>query len=137
MDINYLAVAVAAVAQFAVGAVWYMPIFGSLWGKIHGFQDLTKAQQKEAQKQMMPMLVVQFVGTLLTTVILAKLIATTAIYAPYSLALLIWAGFFVPTQVAAVIFGGTDTKWVVKKIAIMAGGSLACLLVATAVLQAF
>ncbi len=137
MDVNYIAVLVAAVAQFVVGAIWYMPIFGKLWGQIHGFQKLSKSQQKEAQQQMMPMLVVQFIGTLLTTVVLAKITDATSVYAPYSLALLIWAGFFVPSQVSAVIFGGTDPKWVVKKTAIMAGGSLACLLVATAILQAF
>ncbi len=37
MDINYIAVLVAAVAQFIFGAIWYMPLFGGMWGKIHGF----------------------------------------------------------------------------------------------------
>ncbi len=34
-----------------------------------------------------------------------------------------------------VIFGGTESKWIVKKIAVMAGASLVCLEVAAAVLS--
>ncbi len=37
--INWLAVAVAAVAFFALGAVWYGPIFGKAWQKHVGLSD--------------------------------------------------------------------------------------------------
>ena len=137
MNINYTAVALAAVAEFVVGAIWYMPVFGDLWGKIHGFKKMNKVEQKEAQKQMMPMLAVQFLFTVVTTVALAKLIVLVPDYSVYSLAIIAWLGFVVPTQVAAVIFGGTDPKWVLKKILIMAGGSAVCLLVAVAILGAY
>lgn len=136
MTINYLAVLVASIAQFIVGAVWYMPLFGNLWGKIHGFDKLSKAEQKEAQKQMMPLLLVQFVVTVITTVVLAKFIVLLPTYSALSLALMIWIGFFVPVQVAGVIFGGTDPKWVVKKVLVMSGASLVCLVVAAAILNA-
>lgn len=136
MDINFLAVALATIAQFAFGAVWYMPIFGSLWGKIHGFDKLSKVEQKDAQKSMMPLLLVQLIGTLVTTLVLAKLIVLLPDYSVFILAVMVWLGFVVPTQVAAVIFGGTAPKWIVTKIAIMAGGSLACLLIAAAILNA-
>jgi hypothetical protein len=136
MSINYLAVLVASVAQFIIGAVWYMPLFGKLWGQIHGFEKLTKSEQKEAQKQMMPMLLVQFIVTILTTLVLAKLIVLIPDYSVYTLAGMVWVGFFVPVQTSAVLFGGTEPKWVVTKTAIMAGGSLACLLVAATILKA-
>ncbi len=137
MSINYAAVLVASVAEFIVGAIWYMPVFGKAWGEIHGFPKLSKAEQAKAQKQMMPMLAVQFMGTLLTTAVLAELMRALPDYSVYSLAFLVWIGFFVPTQASAVIFGGTEGKWVVKKIAIMAGASLLCLLVAAAILGVF
>jgi len=135
MEINYGTVIIAAVAQFIVGALWYMPIFGSAWRDIHGFDKLTKAQQQASQKEMMPMLAVQFVGTLITTIMLAKLIILVPQYSAYSLALMVWAGFQVPVQVSAVMFGGTEAKWIVKKSAIMVTGALACLLVAAAILS--
>jgi hypothetical protein len=130
-----LAIILASVAEFIVGAIWYMPLFGNLWGKIHGFDELSKEEQRQAQKGMAPLLAVQFIGTVITTIVLAKVIEVFPTYNVFEVAALVWVGFFVPTQVSAVIFGGTESKWVLQKSLIMAGGSLACLLVAAAVLQ--
>lgn len=129
-----LAILLASVAEFIVGAIWYMPLFGGLWGKIHGFDKQPKLTQKEMQKAMMPMLAVQFAFTILTTIVLAKLMMMLPNYNPYMLAVMSWIGFVVPTQVSAVIFGGTEGKWVTTKIAVMAFGELACLLAAVFVL---
>lgn len=130
-----LAIILASIAEFIVGAIWYMPLFGNLWGKIHGFDKQSKDEQKAAQKGMVPLLLVQFIGTVVTTIVLAKVIEAFPAYSVYEVAALVWVGFFVPTQVSAVIFGDTKSPWVLKKILIMTGGSLACLLAAAAVLQ--
>lgn len=135
MQINYLAVFIASVLQFFAGAIWYMPLFGGLWGKIHGFDKVPKAKQKEMQQGMLPYLVVQFIGTVTTTVILSMFLHGMPESNPYVVAFLVWLGFFVPTQVSAVIFGGTDGKWMVHKIAVMAGGALLCLEIAAVVLN--
>ncbi len=134
MSLNYVAIAVASVAEFIVGAIWYMPIFGETWGKIHGFNKLTKKEQKESQKAMGPLMAVQLAVTVITTIILAKFIQMIPGYSAYVLADFLWLGFVVPTQISAIVFGGTDPKWIVKKAVIMAGGSLACLMVAAAIL---
>lgn len=135
MDIKLTAVLVGALAQFIVGAIWYMPLFGKLWGKIHGFDKLSKAEQKEAQSKMAPLLITQFLFTLITTYVLAHFIVNNPDYSPYQLTLWIWLGFFVPTQVSAVLFGGTDPKWVVKKTLVMSFGSLVVLLAGAGVLD--
>jgi hypothetical protein len=45
-EINYLAVAVAALGTFFLGALWYMPLFGKLWISLHGYtEDKMKAMQ--------------------------------------------------------------------------------------------
>ena len=136
MAINYLAILIAAVVQFIIGAIWYMPLFGKTWGKIHGMDTVPPEEMKVMQKKMMPLLVVQFISTLVTTVVLAIFIT----YLPtdwnvYALAGFFWIGFVVPTQVAAVIFGGTKPEWVVKKILIMAFGSLLCLEAAAIIIK--
>ena len=133
---NYVAVAVASVAEFAVGAIWYMPLFGKQWGKIHGFDKYSKAEQKAMQAKMGPYYGLQLVVTVMTTIVLAKLILMLPDYSPYALAVMSWFGFVLPTQVSAVVFGGTKPQWIAKKIYIMAGGALACLLVAAAILTA-
>ena len=135
-NLNIGAVALATIAQFVVGAIWYMPLFGKLWGDIHGFNKLSKAEQTAARAKMMPLLGVQFAVTILISVVLAKFVAVLPDYSPYALAVMAWVGFVVPAQVSAVVFGGTEPRWIVKKTAVMAGGSLACLLVAAAILGA-
>lgn len=138
MQINYAAVLVASLAQFVFGAVWYTPVFGKLWGKIHGFDKVSKAEQQKMMKQMGPLLGAQFLGTVVTTVVLsAMLTGTTSTWSAYAFAGLCWLGFIVPTQVSAVLFGGTEPKWVVTKILIMAGGAFGCMMIAAAVLSAF
>jgi hypothetical protein len=132
---SLLAIFLATVAQFAVGAIWYMPLFGKIWGEIHCFDQLDKKTQKAMQAQMGPYYGAQLLVTLVTTIVLSRLISAVSGYSAYMLAIMLWGGFVVPTQVGAVIFGGTEPRWIAKKIVIMAGGSLACLLVAAAVLS--
>ena len=136
MNINYFAVFLATFAQFVFGAIWYMPIFGKKWGKIHGFDKLSAQEKSDAQKSMGPLLGVQIFITLMTTLVLAKLITVLPNYSAIMLAVLAWVGFIVPTQIAAVIFGGTNPKWFVQKSLIMAGASLGCMLIAGAILGA-
>lgn len=136
MDVNYVAIIVAALLQFIFGAIWYTPVFGQLWGKIHGFDKVPKDVQKEMMKKMGPFLVLQFVVTVVTTSVLAVLLtSTTSDWSAYAFAGLLWLGFIVPTQISAVVFGGTEPRWMVTKISIMAGAALGCMMIAAAVLS--
>lgn len=136
MGINYTAVLIATALQFLCGAIWYSFLFGKLWGKIHGFDKLPKDIQLKMMKSMSPFYGVQFFVTLITSFVLALFIAVLPQdWNPYGLAGFFWLGFVVPTLVSGVIFGGTEGKWIIKKIAIQAGASLVCLEVAAAVLH--
>ena len=87
-------------------------------------------------KSMGPLLGMQFVVTILTTTVLTVLLAgTISDWSAYAFAGLIWLGFIVPTQISAVLFGGTEPRWVATKITIMAGGSFGCMMIAAAVLS--
>ncbi len=133
MEISYFAVALAVVAQFAIGAFWYMVPFGKIWGEMHGFDKLSKKEQKDMQSKMGPWYGVQLVVTVLTTVVLALMIEHTD-YAPYILTVLLWLGFTLPAQASAAIFGGAEDGWVWHKIAISSAGSLISFLVAAFIL---
>ncbi len=137
MNINYGAVLVASVLQFIFSALWYTPVFGKLWGKIHGFDKVPKEKQKEMMKKMPPLLAVQMLSTVVTTMVLAIIFANMNNTAnAYTVALLLWIGLIVPTQISAVLFGGTEPKWVITKLLIMTAAALCCIMIATAVLQA-
>lgn len=125
MNINYVAVLVAAVAQFIFGAIWYMPIFGKIWGKIHGFDTLPQDVQEKMYKSMWPWLILQFIITVLTSFVFALLFnGMPSEWNTFGFAGFIWLGFILPTQIGAVVFGGTKPEWMVTKTAIMAGAAL-------------
>lgn len=132
-----LAMLAATVIQFIIGAIWYTPVFGKLWGKIHGHDQLTPEAQKEAVKHMMPLMVAQFLVTLVTSFVLVYFLQGFPLLTAVMLTSMFWLGFVVPTQVSAVLFGGTEPKWILPKLGIMAGGSLVCLLSAALVISVF
>ncbi len=137
MDLNYLAIIVASLLQFVFGAIWYTPVFGKMWGKIHGFEKYSQAEQQKMMKSMGPILGIQFLTTIVTTFVFALLLqGFPTTWNVYGLAGFFWLGFIVPTQISAVLFGGTEPQWIVKKILIMAGAALGCMMIAAAVLQA-
>src|SRR5581483_7963292 len=39
IHLNWLAILVSIVASFAIGGVWYGPLFGKVWSKAMGFTD--------------------------------------------------------------------------------------------------
>jgi hypothetical protein len=127
MSLNFVAIIIATVVEFGIGAIWYGPIFSGLWGKIHGFDKLPKETQQKMMKEMGPFYGLQALVTLITTIVLAIYITNEPTWNPYAQAAFFWLGFVVPTQVSAVIFGGTEGKWIAKKIAVQAGASLVCL----------
>ena len=136
MNAGELGVALlATVAQFIVGAIWYTPLFGALWGRIHGFDKLNTKLQQEMTAKMMPLLGWQFVVKGISSVVLVILAKTVPNYSLYTLGLLIWLGFIVRSHFEGVLFGGTKPEWIPTKIAIQMGGSLASILVGAAVIS--
>jgi hypothetical protein len=134
MELNYSAILVAAVVQFIIGGIWYTPLFGRTWGRIHGFDLKSPEAQREMQKGMGPLLVIQFLMGLLTAAVLGLFhVSLPAEWHAFGMAGFFWLGFIMPAQVSAVIFGGTAPQWVMPKILISAGGSLACMMGAAAV----
>ncbi len=136
VHINYTAVVVASILQFLFGAVWYTPIFGKTWGRIHGFDKLPPEEQKKMAQGVAPLLAAQLLVTVVTTFVFALLLnGFPSDWNIYGLAGFFWLGFFLPAEVSAVIFSRTEAKWRPAQIGIMAGASLVCLEIAAAVLH--
>lgn len=135
MGLTIFLVLIMTMVQFVVGAIWYGTLFGKLWGKIHGFDKLSKEVQKKMMAEMGPYYGLQLLVTVLTSVVLVKF-RNYVSGEPnvFWMVGLLWLGLVMPAQVSAVIFGGTDKKWLMKKILVQAGGSFACLQAAAIVL---
>jgi len=85
----------------------------------------------------MPLLAIQFVMGLASVYTLSFFLAVLPEMAWYQLALWIWVGFMLPVQVSAVLFGGTEKKWIMKKLGVMLGGSLVTFFGAAFILSLF
>ncbi len=68
VNVNYLAVFLAAVASMVVGSVWYLPsVFGKQWMKLTG----VKMDKSQPTSKMVMMYGGTFIASLLTAYILA------------------------------------------------------------------
>lgn len=106
---NYLAILVAAVANMALGFIWYGPLFGKPWIKLMG---LTKESMEKAKKGMEKTYVMSFVTTLVMAYVLAMFISKmniTDITGGLTVAFWAWFGFIAPVMATEVLFG--SKKW--------------------------
>jgi hypothetical protein len=74
-SINYLAVIVAALSSFVVGWIWYGPLFGKIWMKLHGF---TEEELKEGSLSMPVIMAVNYIATALAALAIAMFIGPEA-----------------------------------------------------------
>lgn len=94
-SINWLAVAVAALATFMLGGAWYTALFGTLWQKLHGYDEATV---KELQRKRPPAM---FFGTMIVcyfvvAVVMAILIQWTGVTSAgggATVGFFVWTGF--------------------------------------------
>ncbi len=137
IDINYKLVAVATIAQFVLGALWYSPLlFGNWWMRIMEATHISKEELKKMQKEMMPFYALQLFLTLFMTISLANLVPYISDFSIYHIAFWLWIGFIVPTQIGGVIWGSTKKKYWLVQIGIMISYSFVGLLLAAFILGA-
>ena len=61
IHVNYLAVLVAAIANYVIATIWYAAIFGKLWQKLTGITDMKPAPMN---------IVLVFIGSLVLSFVL-------------------------------------------------------------------
>jgi len=108
LDINYLAVFLAAVAGMVIGGLWYSPLlFGKLWTQLSG---ITKKQITEAKKKSMTVsYVLQFVALLVMACVVAHFIALmrlTTLSEIMQLVFWSWLGYQATLEFSNVLWGG-------------------------------
>jgi hypothetical protein len=74
-SINYLAIIVAALSSFMVGWIWYGPLFGKIWMKLHGFSE---EELKESSMSMPVIMVVNYIATAMAALAIAMFIGPEA-----------------------------------------------------------
>jgi hypothetical protein len=129
---NYLAVFVAALAGFGVGAIWYM-VFGKAW--LDALGKTGEDIKGSGVAQAMPF-VIALVADLVMAIMLSGLmghLGDVTIRSGIISALFIWIGFVITTMGVNHAFSGASPKLT----AIDGGHWLAVLLVMGAIIGAF
>jgi hypothetical protein len=100
VSVSWVAILVASIASFIIGWIWYGPLFGKTWMKLNkiGKKEIADAKKKG----MAGMMILAFVGTLITAYVLDTFLwalGTTSVGGALQLALWIWLGFILATTV--------------------------------------
>ncbi|MEJ0011288.1 MAG: DUF1761 domain-containing protein [Bauldia sp.] len=136
--INYIAVIIAAIAGFGVGALWYSVLFVKPWMDAMGMNaaDMNARRASGDTPAMAPLLGGSIVGNLVMAFILAALLRSlgvASIASSVGTAFLVWLGFVVTVMGVNNSFGGRKPMLTV----IDGGHWLVVLLVMGAIIGAF
>lgn len=107
VEVNYLAVLVAAIASMVLGALWYSPmLFGSKWVKLMGW---TQQEMEKRKKGMGKSYGIAFVGSLVMAYVLAIFIAwagAASVAAGVQVGFWVWLGFLATTGLGTILWEG-------------------------------
>lgn len=107
-SINWVGVIVATIAAFALGALWYGPLFSKPW-----LQSLGKTEaDMRGGPPIGPLLAAQFVATIITATVLALIIERfgPGVLTGLTVGLLCGAGFVATAKLSDVLFSQTATS---------------------------
>jgi len=106
MEVNLLAVLVAAIVSMMIGSMWYSPLlFGKIWMKLSGV-SFPKSKKKQ-QQMMLTAYGLGLLSSLVTAYFLAHFISVMdadSAGAGAQIAFWAWLGFVLTTQFGAVIW---------------------------------
>ena len=132
--VDYIAILVATVVSYVLGALWYSPmLFGNVWAKLSG---MDKKMGHVSKKSMNIAYAGTFVTTLITAFVLSRVIALTGMNTLTEgivIGLLVWVGFFATTQFGKVLW----EQMPLKVYLINSGHYLVSLLIMGAILTLF
>ena len=109
---NYLAVAISALAAFLIGWAWYSPfLFANVWMKEIG---MNPDDMRPDMTKMMPTMLVALIQQLVTAYILAHFAVAygaTDTTAAVQLGIWVWLGFMATTFLGPVLWEKRSLTW--------------------------
>jgi hypothetical protein len=110
LQINLYGVAIAVVAVFVIGFVWYGALFARAWGKEMGYDPNMRPDGKTMAKGMAMMLIGNFLFVWILAFYLAGwkfipgMTGMSAVSYGVNSALSVWIGFFLPVHLSRVVW---------------------------------
>jgi hypothetical protein len=114
IGINFWAVLVAAFATMVLGFLWYSPfLFANPWMRLMGIDPNDKVKLAEMRKSAGKLYGLSFVASIVSAVVLAKIIVLTTVNTiPYGMKVgfAVWLGFVTTVQLTGALFGKQPSK---------------------------
>ena len=111
VDVNYIAVIAAAVANMVVGALWYSSfMFGSYWIKLMGFTDKKTEEMKKAANKAYAF---SGIAALVMSYVLAvflRLADVSMLTEGLYVGFIVWLGFVATITLQSVVFEGRSKE---------------------------
>ncbi len=112
---SYIAVAVAGVAHFAIGALWYSVLFGKAW---MAAMDIPEEKMKQLGEGATRGYIMTFIGTLVMSFVTAHIVTISQRFAPKLSDLAIgihtgfwlWLGYIATFALTGVAYEGKSFK---------------------------
>ena len=101
MAINWLAIVVAAIVKFAIGAGWYTALFGRQYRELQGVPE------GASQAGLVPAMIVQIIGDLIMAYILARFIehyGVGGIGGGVLIGFMAWLGFVATIMAGSILY---------------------------------
>jgi uncharacterized protein DUF1761 len=115
VPVNYLAVLVAAVASFALGGLWYGPLFGKQWAALMGWSK--EAMEAAKAQGMAKGYALTAVGSLVMAFVLSHTVifamaflGSSGVWAGIMTGFWNWLGFVAPVTLGSVLWEGKSWK---------------------------
>jgi Protein of unknown function (DUF1761) len=135
--VNLWAVLVSALATMVAGFLWYSPVlFAKPWMVLMGYDPNDKAKIAEMQKSAGPSYALSLVASVLTAIVLGKIIVVAHVNTPLygmKIGFAAWLGFVTTVQLTNALFSRQPTKLYL----INTGYQLVCYLAMGAILGAW
>jgi len=100
--VNWVAIVIAAIAQFIIGWIWYGPLFGKTWLSMMGM-----SQQSMSREGMRKTMTLTFIGSLVTAAVLSMLVGwmgAKTLSAGIAAGFWAWLGFVATVTLGGVLF---------------------------------
>jgi hypothetical protein len=135
--ISLWAVLVCAIACMVIGFLWYSPIlFATPWMRLMGFDPNDKAKIAEMQKGAGKMYGISCVASIVSALVLAKIIDITSVNTVLygmKIGFAVWLGFVTTVQLTGALFGKQPNRLYL----INTGYQLVCYVAMGAILAAW
>ncbi len=107
INVNWLAVLVAAVSNMIIGGLWYGPIFGKKWQALMGWSHSTPEQMAAMKKGMGKSYFIMFIAALVMAYVFAHTISyagAKTLMDAIAVAFWTWLGFIGTVTLSSVLW---------------------------------